>query len=103
MNTSDIVILSIYAIGLVLTPLFFGMLFGCNGDDDSSSFEVGVPVFFLSALWPFFFSLSVAILLAFMICWIPGWIFSKLFRFGKMVRETILLKIEKRKSEKSDK
>ena len=76
----------IYWIGVVLCPIFVGMMFGKRfWKDPFALIDIYAPLAILSLLWPIFVLLITIMGLAAALCYVIGGMFMCLFLIGQFV------------------
>ena len=79
----NILLWTIYGIGVVLTPIVFGM--SCGKGKRWDIWDDGVPIFFLSFMWPVIVAAAAVIGAIGCVCCALGWLWTFLLEFGSLI------------------
>ena len=101
MTTVDIILLSVYVLGIILGAIGFGIW-----QRDSRTFDWwddAIPGFALLLLWPLVVAFGACLAVVVVVGFIPCWITKKLMKFGSWLgckydewrRERLRLQMEK--------
>ena len=82
---TDVVLWTIYIIGVVLTPFIAGATLMGKGRYSLSVFDEGIPLFIISLFWPVVIALLVVGAAIFSLLWIPGKLWILLMDAGRRV------------------
>lgn len=82
MRVPSEVLWTVYGIGVVLFPVVVGII---TGKKKLDVVDDGIPLFFLSLLWPIAAFFVVTCWCVMVVCCIPGWIWTGLVCFGSEV------------------
>ena len=93
----NMVVKIVYFTGVVLCPFVVGFLFKKSGKGTFGVFEDGIPVFFLSILWPLVLAILIGAVAVFLVASIPGALCSFMLEAGRWIGKMTDRSIEGKK------